>query len=298
MFCWDLAKGMDVSHIASFHVLLSVNQQKQMLLSLFSMSFFEVSLLVSLSFAWDECSYLVSVHPQQVWLIHIIVNEQLLNAPALGTTICGKTVVLINMTGNEILDLKNLLLLLKSERSWSSLTLNKSVRSWTKPMMTRWPLQHVRFSLASLRSKNVHCSHSTSCSTHTGWKPSRCTTCCIASASTFGIRGIDSYLLQPWTSDGKMILEIRLLSATKNTSSPTWTHTALTGLRDKNIMSSFHITFIPLRLTFSLTLCAWAAMRLFQTATCFLKLEKSPAFRVVGLSLCFFVLASLLLLTC
>ena len=48
-------------------------------------------LLVCLSFAWDECSYSVSVHPQQVWLIHIIVNEQLLNAPALGTTICGRT---------------------------------------------------------------------------------------------------------------------------------------------------------------------------------------------------------------
>ena len=84
--------------------------------------------MVCISFAWDECSYLASVHPQQVWLIHIIVNEQLLTAPVLGTTICGRTVALSNMIGNEILDLKNHLLPLKSEKSWSSLTLNKSAR--------------------------------------------------------------------------------------------------------------------------------------------------------------------------
>ena len=121
----DVKKGVTAASFGAVVELLRVFP----FFLLFFVSFFEVSLLVSLSFAWDECSYLVSVHPQQVWLIHIIVNEQLLNAPALGTTICGKTVVLINMTGNEILDLKNLLLLLKSERSWSSLTLNKSVRS-------------------------------------------------------------------------------------------------------------------------------------------------------------------------
>ena len=201
------------------------------------------------------------------------------------------------MIGNQILGLSNLLLLLESERSWSSLTLNKYVHLWIK-LMTQWPPQHVRSSLASLVSRNVHCSPTMFCSTHTGWKPSRCTTCYIASASISGIRGIDSYLLHLWTSDGKTILEIHLLSATRNTWSPIWTPTALTGLRDKNTVSSFQITFISLRLTFSLISCAWVAMRLFQTATCFLKLEKSPAFRVVGLSLCFFVLASLLLLTC
>ena len=54
-------------------------------LLLFFLSFlWGLSFLVCLSFAWDECSYSVSVHPQQVWLIHIIVNEQLLNAPLSG----------------------------------------------------------------------------------------------------------------------------------------------------------------------------------------------------------------------
>ena len=69
----------------------------------------------------------VFVHPQQIWLIHILTDEQLPNAPARGTTICGRTVAFSKMIGNKILGLSNLLLLLESERSWSSLTLNKFV---------------------------------------------------------------------------------------------------------------------------------------------------------------------------
>ena len=38
-----------------------------------------------------------------------------------------------------------------------------------------------------------------SCSTHTGWKPLRCTTCCTVSANISGTHGIDIYLRHPWT---------------------------------------------------------------------------------------------------
>ena len=99
------------------------------LISFLSFCFFLPFLWVLPLLPFPQCIFLrcVSVHPQQVWLIHILVDEQLLNAPAHGTTICGRTVALSNMIGNKILDLNNLLLLLESERSWSSLTLNKSV---------------------------------------------------------------------------------------------------------------------------------------------------------------------------
>ena len=60
--------------------------------------------LLFLSFPWvlpfdgffrNICFLLcVSVHPQQVWLIHILIDEQLLNAPGHGTKKCGRTVAL------------------------------------------------------------------------------------------------------------------------------------------------------------------------------------------------------------
>ena len=71
------------------------------------------------------------------------------------------------------------------------------------------------YSPASAVLKNVHCSPTMSCSTHTGWKPSRCTICCTVSANTSGTHGIDTYLHHLWTSDGKMTPETPLLSAMK-----------------------------------------------------------------------------------
>ena len=43
--------------------------------------------------------------------------------------------------------------------------------------------------------------------THRYWKPSRCTTCCTASANISCTPGIVIYLCLPWTSGGKTTLE-------------------------------------------------------------------------------------------
>ena len=98
---------------------------------LFSCLFCGVLANVDLIFLWPAMSALTLCNLfilLQVWLIHILIDEQLPNAsPLTGRLLCGRTVALSNMIGNKILDLNNLLLLLESERSWSSLTLNKYV---------------------------------------------------------------------------------------------------------------------------------------------------------------------------
>ena len=98
------------------------------------------------------------------------------------------------------------------------------------------------------------------------------------------------------TLDGKMRPAIHSLVETNFDLLTFYMTFDLTGSKVKIAACFFWLIPAHLGLTWSLSSCAWVAMRPCPIATCFLKLEKFLAFRVLELS--FLVLASLLLLTC
>ena len=52
---------------------------------------------------------LLLVHPQQIWLIHLLMDEPFLNALVRGTTLCGKVTTHNNVVDDMIQDLRYLL---------------------------------------------------------------------------------------------------------------------------------------------------------------------------------------------
>ena len=173
---------------------------------------------------------------------------------------------------------------------------SQSVHSWPRFIVTSWNQQHVRSHHLWIGWRNEPCSPTMYFSILIALHPSRCTTFFIASASTSGTRGITTCLLRPWTLDGKMRPAIHSLVETNFDLLTFYMTFDLTGSKVKIAACFFWMIPAHLGLTWSLSSCAWVAMRPCPIATCFLKLEKFLAFRVLELS--FLVLASLLLLTC
>ena len=131
--------------------------------------------------------------------------------------------------------------------------------------------------------------------THRLENPSQCTTFFIASASTSGTRGITTCLHPPWTSDGRMKPAIHSLVETNFDLLTFYMTFDLTGSKVKTVACFFELIPAHLGLTWSLSSCAWVAMRPCPIATCFLKLEKFLALGFLG---SFFSLLLCLFLTC
>ena len=262
--------------------------------------------LLSFSFLWLSlfsfpscCLFVFSSCPlslpQQLWLIHHLTLEPFLNVLVHVTIICGN--VLNPNNGDELMtQTLQQLQHLNFGKYWWLWISSRFVHSWPRFIVTSWNQQHVRSHHLWIGWRNEPCSPTMYFSILIALHPSRCTTFFIASASTSGTRGITTCLLRPWTLDGKMRPAIHSLFETNFDLLTFYMTFDLTGSKVKIAACFFWLIPAHLGLTWSLSSCAWVAMRPCPIATCFLKLEKFLAFRVLELS--FLVLASLLLLTC
>ena len=213
--------------------------------------------------------------PQQLWLIHQLMLEPFLNALVRGTNTCGNVLNPNNGDDPMIQDLKHLRHL-DSGKYWWLWIFTRFVHSWPRSMMTSWKQQHARSHQPWTGWKNEPCSPTMYFSILIASNPSRCTTFFIALASTSGTPGITTCPRPPWTSDGRMKPAIHSLVETNFALLTFYMIFDLTGSKVKTVACSFRMMSDHLGLTFSLISCAWAAMKPFPTATCFLKLEKVP----------------------
>ena len=221
--------------------------------------------------------------------------EPFLNVLVHVTIICGN--VLRPNNGDDLTtQAPKQLRHLNSGKYWWLWISSRFVHLWPRFIVTSWKQQHVRSHHPWIGWRNEPCSLTMYFSILIALNPSRCTTFFIASASTSGTRGITTCLLLPWTSDGKMRPAIHSLVETNFDLLTFYMTFDLAGSKVKIAACFFWLIPAHLGLTWSLSSCAWVAMRPCPIAACFLKLEKFLALRVLGLS--FLVLASLLLLTC
>ena len=221
--------------------------------------------------------------------------EPFLNALVRGTNTCGSVLRPNNGDDHMIQDLQHLRHL-DSGKYWWLWISTRFVHSWPKSMTTSWKQQHARLHQPWTGWKNEPCSPTMSYSILIALNPSRCTTFSIASASTSGTPGITTCPRPPWTSDGRMKPATHSLFATNFDLLTFYMIFDLTGSKVKTVACSFRMMSVHLGLTFSLTSCAWAAMKPFPIATCFLKLAKSSfalpvygfLFMFLSLFLCLF----------
>ena len=212
--------------------------------------------------------------PQQLWLIHQLMLEPFLNALVRGTNTCGNVLNPNNGDDHMIQDLKHLRHL-DSGEYWCLWIFTRFVHSWPRSMMTSWQQQRARSHQPWTGWKNEPCSPTMYYSILIALNPSRCTTFFIASASTSGTPGITTCPRPPWTSDGRMKPAIHSLVETNFDLSTFYMIFDLTGSKVKTVACSFRMMYDHLGLTFSLISCAWAAMKPFPIATCFLSSKKS-----------------------